>query len=159
MIPFRDVSYKIPTKKYLEYANNPDQAIKQFVKDYHLNPDKPERMNLLNTNRRDNRVQLFDFDEDFICRWQTKDKSKVLELLCDRGVNALFFAKTMLAAAGIKLDPEKETELNAKIKEYETSDKVKKKYVDMIGDLTYDYRDIVESNKKKVDSQQKLVGC
>ncbi len=159
MIPFRDVSYKIPTKKYLEYANNPDQAIKQFVKDYHLNPDKPDRMNVLNTNRRDNRVQLFDFDEDFICRWQTKDKSKVLELLCDRGVNALFFAKTMLAAAGIKLDPEKETALNAKIKEYESSDKVKKKYVDMIGDLTYDYREIVESNKKKVDSQQKLLGC
>ncbi len=159
MIPFRDVSYKIPTKKYLEYANNPDQAIKQFVKDYHLNPDKPERMNLLNTNRRDNRVQLFDFDEDFICRWQTKDKTKVLELLCDRGVNALFFAKTMLAAAGIKLDPEKETALNAKIKEYESSDKVKKKYVDMIGDLTYDYREIVESNKKKVDLQQKLLGC
>ncbi len=149
MLPFRDVCYKIPTKKYLEYANNPDQAIKQFVKDYHLNPDKPERMNILNTNRRDNRVQLFDFDEDFICRWQTKDKSKVLELLCDRGVNALFFAKTMLTAAGIKLDPDKETKLNAKIKEYETSDKVKKKYVDMIGDLTYDYRDMVESNKKK----------
>ncbi len=149
MLPFRDVCYKIPTKKYLEYANNPDQAIKQFVKDYHLNPDKPERMNILNTNRRDNRVQLFDFDEDFICRWQTKDKSKVLELLCDRGVNALFFAKTMLTAAGIKLDPDKETKLNAKIKEYESSDKVKKKYVDMIGDLTYDYRDMVESNKKK----------
>jgi len=149
LLPFRDVSYKIPTKKYLEYANNPDQAIKQFVKDYHLNPDKPDRMNVLNTNRRDNRVQLFDFDEDFICRWQTKDKSKVLELLCDRGVNALFFAKTMLTAAGIKLDPDKETKLNAKIKEYESSDKVKKKYVEMIGDLTYDYRDVVESNKKK----------
>ena len=72
MLPFRDVSYKISTKKYLEYANNPDQAIKQFVKDYHLNPNKPDRMNVLNTNRRDNRVQLFDFDEDFICRWQTK---------------------------------------------------------------------------------------
>ena len=169
MLPFRDASYKITTKKYLEYANNPrrvnlyflqkykcpDQAIKQFVKDYHLNPNKPERQNILNTNRRDNRVQLFDFDEDFICRWQTKDKSKVLELLCDRGVNALFFAKTMLAAAGIKLDPKKEIELNAKIKEYESSDKVKKKYVDMIGDLTYDYRDMVESNKKKVDSQVK----
>ena len=157
MVPFRDVSYKIPTKKYLEYANNPDQAVKQFVKDYHLNPNKPERMNVLNTNRRDNRVQLFDFDEDFICRWQTKDKSKVLELLCDRGVNALFFAKTMLAAAGIKLDPKKETALNAKIKEYESSDKIKKHYVDMIGDLTYDYRDVVESNKKKIDKTEKSV--
>ena len=85
MLPFRDVSYKIPTKKYLEYVNNPDQAIKQFVKDYHLNPNKPERMNVLNTNRRDNRVQLFDFDEDFICRWQTKDKSKVLEQVSSDG--------------------------------------------------------------------------
>jgi hypothetical protein len=154
MLPFRDVSYKIPTKKYLEYANNPDQAIKQFVKDYHLNPDKPDRMNVLNTNRRDNRVQLFDFDEDFICRWQTKDKYKVMELLCDRGVNALFFAKTMLAAAGVKLNPEKEKQLNAKIKEYESSDKIKKKYIDMIADLTYDYRDVVELNKNKVKSQQ-----
>ena len=62
----------------------------------------------------------------------------------------------MLAAAGIKLDPTKETEVNAKIKEYESSDKVKKKYVDMIGDLTYDYRDMVETNKKKIE-QQNLV--
>jgi len=38
-----------------------------------------------------------------------------MELLCDRGVNALFFAKTMLAAAGIKLNPEKEKQLNTKI--------------------------------------------
>jgi len=157
MLPFRDVSYKIPTKKYLEYANNPDKAIKQFVKDYHLNPEKPDRMNVLNTNRRDNRVQLFDFDEDFICRWQTKDKSKVMELLCDRGINVLFFAKTMLAAAGIKLNPEKEKQLNTKIKEYESNDKIKKKYVDMIADLTYDYREEVETNRKKVDSQQLLI--
>lgn len=60
----------------------------------------------------------------------------------------------MLAAAGIKLNPEKEKQLNAKIKEYESSDKVKKKYIDMIADLTYDYKDVVETNKKKIDSQQ-----
>ena len=148
LLPFREASYKIPIKKYLEYANNPDQAIKKFVKDYHLNPNKPERHNVLNTNRRDNRVQLFDFDEDFVCRWQTKDKATVMELLCDRGVNALFFAKTMLTAAGIKLDPKKESALNAKIKEYETNDKIKKKYIDMVSDLTYDFRNMIESNKK-----------
>ncbi len=152
MIPFRNASYKISTKKYLEYANNPEQAIKKFVKDEHLNPDKPERMNILNTNPRSNRVQLFDFDEDFICRWQTKNKTDIAELLFDRGVNILFFAKTMLSAAGIKLDPKKETQLNAKIKEYESDEKLKKKYVDMITDLTYDYRDIVETNKKRYDN-------
>jgi hypothetical protein len=72
---------------------------------------------ILNTNRRDNRVQLFDFDDNFVCRWLTRDKSKICELLYDRGVNNLFFAKIMLSAAGVKLDPTKETELNAKIKE------------------------------------------
>jgi len=151
MIPFRNASYKISTKKYLEYANNPEQAIKKFVKDEHLNPDKPERMNILNTNPRSNRVQLFDFDEDFICRWQTKNKTDIAELLYDRGVNILFFAKTMLSAAGIKLDPRKETQLNAKIKEYESDEKLKKRYIDMITDLTYDYRDMVETNKKRYD--------
>jgi len=151
MIPFRNASYKISTKKYLEYANNPEQAIKKFVKDEHLNPSKPERMNILNTNPRSNRVQLFDFDEDFICRWQTKNKTDIAELLYDRGVNILFFAKTMLSAAGIKLDPRKETQLNAKIKEYESDEKLKKRYIDMITDLTYDYRDVVELNKKRYD--------
>ena len=63
----------------------------------------------------------------------------------------------MLAAAGIKLNPEKEKQLNTKIKEYESNDKIKKKYVDMIADLTYDYREEVETNRKKVDSQQLLI--
>jgi hypothetical protein len=127
----------------------PDQAIKKFVKDYHLNPNRPDRMNVLNTNRRDNRIQLFDFDDDFVCRWLTRDKSTICELLYDRGVNNLFFAKIMLSAAGIKLDPTKETELNNKIKEYESNDATKKKFIDMISDLTYDYRNLVEDNKKK----------
>lgn len=157
LLPFRDVSYKIPTKKYLEYANNPEQAIKKFVKDNHFNPLKPERMNILNTNPRSNKAQLFDFDDDYNCIWQMKDKTIIAELLYDRGVNALFFAKTMLSAAGVKLDPKKETQLNAKIKEYENNEKVKKKYVDMITDLTYDYRSIVKSNKKKIESQNLLL--
>jgi hypothetical protein len=140
----------------LEYASNPEQAIKQFIRENHFNPDKPERMNVLNTNRRDNRVQLFDYDEDFICRWQTKDKSKIIELLYDRGMNHLFFAKMMLDCAGVKLDPKKETKLKEKIKEYE-NDKVKKQCLDMIADMTYDYREMVETNKKSIDRQQKLL--
>jgi hypothetical protein len=149
MLPFRNASYNIPAEKYLEYANNPEQAIKKFIKDYHFNPDKPERMNILNTNRRDNRVQLFDFDDDFVCRWLTAKKSIICELLYDRGVNNLFFAKANLSRAGIKLDPKKEAHLNEKIKEYGSNDETKKKYIDMISDLTYDYRDVVETNKKK----------
>jgi len=156
LLPFRETGYKVSTEKYLEYANNPEHAIKQFIKEYHFNPDKPERMNILNTNRRDNRVQLFDYDEDSICRWQTKDKSKIIELLYDRGMNHLFFAKMMLDGAGVKLDPKKEKKLKEKIKEYE-DDKVKKQCLDMISDMTYDYRDMVENNKKKIDYQQKML--
>jgi len=157
MLPFRDASYKISTKKYLEYANNPEQAIRKFVKDEHLNPNKPERMNVLNTNPRSNRVQLFDYDEDFVCRWQTKDKNDISELLFDRGVNILFFAKIMLASAGVKLDPKKETKLNARIKEYENDEKLKKKYIDMISDLTYDYREMIGTNKKLIDQETQLL--
>lgn len=156
LLPFREMGYKVSTEKYLEYANNPDNAIKQFIKEHHFNPDKPERMNVLNTNRRDNRVQLFDYDEDSICRWQTKDKSKIIELLYERGMNHLYFAKMMLDGAGVKLDPKKEKKLKDKIKEYE-DDKVKKQCIDMISDMTYDYREMVETNKKKIEKQQKLL--
>ncbi len=156
LLPFREMGYKVSTEKYLEYANNPDNAIKQFIKEHHFNPDKPERMNVLNTNRRDNRVQLFDYDEDSICRWQTKDKGKIIELLYERGMNHLYFAKMMLDGAGVKLDPKKEKKLKDKIKEYE-DDKVKKQCIDMISDMTYDYREMVETNKKKIEKQQKLL--
>jgi hypothetical protein len=150
LLPFRNVSYKIPPEKYLEYATNPEQAITKFVKDQHFNPNIPERMNIINTNRRDNRAQLYDFDDDFNCRWQTKNKETICELLYDRGVNTLFFAKDNLTRAGIKLDPKKEAKLKEKIKEYENNSKIKKKYVDMIADITYDYRDLVENNRKKI---------
>ena len=156
LLPFRETGYKVSTEKYLEYASNPAQAIKQFIKEHHFNPDKPERLNILNTNRRDNRIQLFDYDDDFICRWQTKDKSKIIELLYDRGMNHLFFAKMMLDGAGVKLDAKKEKKLKEQIKEYE-NDKVKKKCLDMISDMTYDYRELVESNKKNIEKQQKLL--
>jgi len=149
LIPFRDSSYRISPEKYLEYANNPEQAVTKFVKDEHLNPAKPERMNILNTNPRSNRVQLFDYDDNFVCRWMTKDKATISELLADRGMNTLFFAKDNLARAGIKLDPKKEAKIKEKIKEYETNNKIKKMYIDKVSDLTYDYRKIVEENKKK----------
>jgi len=151
LLPFRNASYKISPKKYLEYASNPEQAIKKFVKDQHFNPDMPERMNLLNTNRRDNRVQLFDFDDDFICRWLTRDKSKICELLVDRAVNTLFFAKDNLARAGIKLDSTKEADIKQIIKKIENDENFKKKYIDLVADLTYDYKDIIKSTLKELN--------
>jgi len=154
LIPFRNASYNISPEKYLEYANNPEQAIKKFIKDQHFNSSKPECMNILNTNARSNRVQIFDKDDDDKCRWMTKDKATINELLYDRGVNHLFVAKDIIEANGLQLDPRKERRLQEKIKEYETDERVKREYIGMIADLTYDYKDIVENNKKIISKLQ-----
>ena len=148
MIPFRNVKYNITPEKYLEYAKYPERAIKSFIKDEHFNPNKPERMNILNTNRRDNKVQVLDRDDYDEIRWMIKSKTDINELLYDRGVNHLYVAKNILEENGIFLDARTKQRLNDKINEYETDDKCKKEQIDMISDLTYNYRDIVESNKK-----------
>ena len=148
MIPFRNVKYNITPEKYLEYAKYPERAIKSFIKDEHLNPNKPERMNILNTNTRSNKVQVLDRDDDDEIRWMIKSKTDINELLYDRGVNHLYVAKNILEANGIYLDARTKQRLNEKINEYETDDRSKREQIDMISDLTYNYRDIVESNKK-----------
>ena len=43
-----------------------------------------------------------------------------------------------------------------KIIEFE-DDKVKKKCLEMISDMTYDYREIVEENKKNIEKQKLLI--
>jgi hypothetical protein len=148
MIPFKNVKYNITPEKYLEYARFPERAIKSFIKDEHFNPDKPERMNILNTNARSNKVQVLDHDEDNEIRWMIKSKTDINELLYDRGVNHLYVAKNILEANGIFLDIKTEQRLNDKINEYETDNKIKKEYIEEISDLTYNYRDIVDKNKK-----------
>ena len=148
MIPFRNVKYNISPEKYLEYAKYPERAIKSFIRDEHFNPNKPERMNILNTNRRDNKVQVLDRDDYDEIRWMIKSKTDINELLYDRGVNHLYVAKNILEENGIFLDARTKQRLNDKINEYETDDKSKKEQIDMISDLTYNYRDIVESNRK-----------
>ncbi len=154
MIPFRTCGYKITPKKYLEYAKYPERAIKSFIKDEHFNPDKPERMNVLNTNYKSTKVSVLDYDEYDEMRWMLKSKNDINGLLCDRVINHLFMAKIMLQNAGIKLDAETEKKLNEQINEYENNDKVKKKYLDMISELSYNYRDMVEENKKKCSKLQ-----
>ena len=148
MLPFKNVKYNISPKKYLEYAKNPEIAIKSFIKDEHFNPKKPERMNVLNTNSRSNRINVLDYDEDSNVRWLLKSKENIYDLLYNRGVNHLFVAKNILNEHGIKLDTITEQRLNEKIKEYENDEKSKKEQINMISDLTYNYRDMVATNKK-----------
>ena len=148
MLPFRNSKYDISPKKYLEYAKNPETAIKSFVKDEHFNPKKPERMNVLDTNSRSNKINVFDYDEDFNVRWLLRSKEDIYYLLYNRGVNNLFVAKNILNTHGIKLDIITEQRLNEKIKEYENDEKSKKEQINMISNLTYNYREIVATNKK-----------
>jgi hypothetical protein len=148
MLPFRNSKYDISPKKYLEYVKNPEIAIKTFIKDEHFNLKKPERMNVLDTNSRSNRINVFDYDEDFNVRWLLRSKEDIYFLLYNRGVNNLFVAKNILNTHGIKLDAITEQRLNEKIKEYENDEKSKKEQINMISDLTYNYRDMVSTNKK-----------
>jgi hypothetical protein len=148
MLPFRNSKYNISPKKYLEYAKNPDIAIKSFIKDQHFNPKNPERMNILDTNSRSNRINVLDYDDDLNVRWLLRSKENIYDLLYNRGVNYLFVAKNILNEHGIKLDTFTEQRLNEKIKEYENDEKTKKEQINMISDLTYNYRDMVAANKK-----------
>ena len=148
MIPFKNVKYNISPEKYLEYAKFPEKAIKTFIKDEHFNPNKPERMNILNTNLKSKKVQVLDCDDNDEIRWMIKSKTDINELLYDRGVNHLYVAKNILEENGIFLDAITIQRLISKINEYETNDKIKKEEIEEISDLTYNYRDIVDRNKK-----------
>jgi len=149
LIPFRNVTYNITTETYLEYVNNPDQAIKKFIKDQHFNPNKPERMNVHNTNLKSNRIHVFEDDDDYTRgRWIIKDKNTITELLYDRGLNHLFVAKDIVESKGIRIEPRKLKKLEEKIKELENDDKTKKQYMEMISDMSYNYREMVEENKR-----------
>ena len=148
IIPFKNVKYNIYPEKYLEYAKFPEKAIQTFIKDEHFNPNKPERMNILNTNLKSKKVQVLDYDDNDEIRWMIKSKTDINELLYDRGVNHLYVAKNILEENGIFLDARTKQRLKNKINEYETNDKIKKEEIEEISDLTYNYRDIVERNKK-----------
>ena len=148
MIPFKNVKYNISLEKYLEYAKYPEKAIQTFIKDEHFNLNKPERMNILNINLKSKKVQILDYDDDNKIRWMIKSKTDINKLLYDRSVNHLYVAKNILESNGIFLDAITIQRLISKINEYETNDKIKKEEIEEISDLTYNYRDIVDKNKK-----------
>ncbi len=150
LIPFRYTKYKPSVRDLIGYFNNPNKAIQQIIINEHFNPDKPEQMNIHNTNCRSNRMQVFDEDENGIERWITRDKTDVCDDLYEKSVNEMFFAKTNLKVKGYHVDSKKEKTMNDKIKELETNKKVRKEYMDKIADVTWDYRDVVQQNKKLI---------
>ena len=145
LIPFRQMGYNTSIKKYLEYANNPEIAIEKFIQQNHFNPNKPNRLNVLLNDKNDNNLQVFDYDDNNICRWQKKNKLDIIELLYDRGMNHLYFAKMILDGAGIKLTLSKENKLK-KIIEKHNDEKYRQKCLTIILNMLYKYRNIVKIN-------------
>jgi hypothetical protein len=150
LIPFRYTKYNTPIDKLIEYYNNPNCAIQKIVNGEHFNPEKPEQMNIHNTNCRSNRIQVFDADEYGNEMWITKDKMDLCEDLYEKSVNELYFAKNKLESNGIKIDLRKENRMNEKINNLETDLKMKKDYINKIADITWDKRKLVELNKKNL---------
>jgi len=150
LIPFRYTKYKPSVQDLIGYFNNPNKAIQQIIINEHFNPSKPEQMNIHNTNCRSNRMQVFDEDENGLERWITRDKTDVCDDLYEKSVNEMFFAKTNLKIKGYHVDSKKEKTMNDKIRELETNKKIRKEYMDKIADITWDYRDVVQQNKKLI---------
>jgi len=150
LIPFRYTKYKPSVRDLIGYFNNPNKAIQQIIINEHFNPSKPEQMNIHNTNCRSNRMQVFDEDENGLERWITRDKTDVCDDLYEKSVNEMFFAKTNLKIKGYHVDSKKEKTMNDKIRELETNKKIRKEYMDKISDITWDYRDVVQQNKKLI---------
>ncbi len=76
----------------------------------------------------------------------------LLTLYFSEGIIPLgFFAKDNLARAGIKLDSTKEADIKQIINKIENDEHFKKKYIDLVADLTYDYKDIIKSTLKELN--------
>jgi len=150
LIPFRYTKYKPSVQDLISYFNNPNKAIQHIIINEHFNPDKPEQMNIHNTNCRSNRMQVFDEDENGSERWITRDKTDVCDDLYEKSVNEMFFAKHNLKLKGYRVSSEKEKNMNDKIHQLETNKKVRKEYMNKISDITWDYKDVVQTNKRNL---------
>lgn len=148
LIPFRYTKYKPSVQDLISYFNNPNKAIQQIIINEHFNPAKPEQMNIHNTNCRSNRMQVFDEDENGSERWITRDKTDVCDDLYEKSVNEMFFAKHNLKLKGYRVSSEKEKNMNDKIHQLETNKKVRKEYMNKISDITWDYKDVVQANRR-----------
>lgn len=150
LIPFRYTKYKPSVQDLISYFNNPNKAIQHIIINEHFNPDKPEQMNIHNTNCRSNRMQVFDEDENGSERWITRDKTDVCDDLYEKSVNEMFFAKHNLKLKGYRTSSEKEKNMNDKIHQLETNKKIRKEYMNKISDITWDYKDVVQTNKRNL---------
>jgi len=151
LIPFKNTKYNTTNNKLVEYLNNPHNAIQKIVKDIHCNNENPENMNILNTNRKDNRVQVYDYDVDNEVKWIIREKDDICELVFDRCVNELYKVSKNLKNNKIYVNPNKEFALNAKNMEYSNDRKTRKRYIQIVGETFYENNKIILKNKKNIE--------
>ena len=127
--------------------NNP---IARLIIDTHFNPDKPENMNILNTNIKDNRIKVYDYDDDDDEKWLIKDKKEICETLYYNCVYALFNSLTNTYHNGeINISKQSFERIISVITTYYNDIRVIKEYIKIISYVTYNNRHIVLDNIKK----------
>ena len=148
LIPFQNTKYNSTDNKLFEYLQNPNNAIQKIITDTHFNEEKPENMNILNTNRKDNRLKIYDYDHDNKVKWITKEKDDVCEILYYKCVNELYNLPKNMKKNNMRIDPLKEFAFNSKVMDYNNDRKTIKRYLKLVSDTTYDNHKIALNNTK-----------
>ena len=108
-----------------------------------------EYMNILNTNRKDSSLKIYDYDHDNKVKWITRDKDDICEILYCKCVNEVSNVPKIMKTKNMRIDPLKEFALNSKIMEYYNDRKTIKRYHKIVADTTYDHNKIALNNIKK----------
>ena len=151
LIPFQNTKYDSTDNKLFEYLQNPNNAIQKIITDTHFNEEKPENMNILNTNRKDNRLKIYDYDHDNEVKWITREKDDICEILYYKCVNEVSKIPKNMKQNKMRIDPLKEFALNSKVAEYYNDRKTIKRYTKIVADTTYDNNKIASDNIKKMN--------
>ena len=117
LIPFHHTKYNSTPEQLFEYLQNPNNAIQKIIINTHFNEEKPEYMNILNTNRKDSSLKIYDYDHDHDnkVKWITRDKDDICEILYCKCVNEVSNVPKNMKQKNMRIDPLKEFALNSKV--------------------------------------------
>ena len=151
LVPFRNTPFDIDLTKMKDCFENPLSAINKIINNIHFNQDNPQNMNIINSNRRDDSVKVYDYNSENELCWITQNKYATCELLHNKSVNTMIKIPPRLKAKGYKLDPQKEFRLTAHIGYLEHDRATIRESINKIKNLTYDNHKKLLNNKNKLN--------
>lgn len=151
LVPFRETPYEIDIIKMKECLANPYLAIDKIINNIHFNQNNPQNMNIINSNRRDDSVKVYDYNSQNELGWITQNKNTACELLHNKSVGVMLKIPTKLKLNNINVDLQKEFNLSSHISNLEYNKEIKKESIKRIKNLIYDKHKMVLLNKKKLD--------